>query len=123
MIVSVYNTSIAGVAASPEAIAAGIGVGEATPNAVLGARVGDHRNDPELAGYPPGSGPDLGIRTPPASANPQTPVPPVRHAFGFDDPGRLRPYAPPALDISRTDPRPGAAGATQATPPRASATP
>src|SRR5438552_11644590 len=52
-----YDTSIAGVPASPEAIADGIVVGESSANAVLAARVGDHRNDPDLEGYTPGSGP------------------------------------------------------------------
>src|SRR6266550_4592955 len=68
---SAYNTSIAGVAASPEAIAHGIVVGEAAANAVLAARLGDHRDDPELEGYTPGSGPGVWIPTPPAFANPQ----------------------------------------------------
>src|SRR5262245_52143403 len=53
---SAYNTSIAGIPASPQAIAYGIEVGEAAANAVLAARAGDHRNDPELAGYTSGSG-------------------------------------------------------------------
>lgn len=72
-IVSAYNTSIAGVAASPEAIASGIVVGDAAANAVLAARLGDHRNDPELEGYEPGSGPGVWIPTPPAFASPATP--------------------------------------------------
>jgi len=96
-----YNTSIAGVPASPEAIAAGIVVGEAAANAVLAARVGDHRNDPDLEGYTPGSGPGVWIPTPPAFANPQTPFLRFVTPFGYDDPARFRPHAPPALD-SRT---------------------
>ena len=98
---SAYNTSIAGVSASPEAIAAGIVVGEAAGNAVLAARLGDHRNDPELDGYIPGSGPGVWIPTPPAFANPQTPFLQFVTPFGYDDPARFRPPAPPALD-SRT---------------------
>ena len=96
-----YDTSIAGVAASPEAIANGIVVGEAAANAVIAARVGDHRNDPELEGYTPGSGPGVWIPTPPAFANPQTPFLQLVTPFGYDDPARFRPHAPPALD-SRT---------------------
>src|SRR5437667_11977721 len=66
---SAYNTSIAGIPASPQAIAYGIVVGEAAANAVLAARVGDHRNDPEFEGYRPGSsGPGVWIPTPPAFA-------------------------------------------------------
>src|SRR5215510_2909570 len=68
---SAYNTSIAGVLASPRAIADGIVVGEAAANAVLAARVGDHRNDPELEGYKAGSGPGVWMPTPPAFADPQ----------------------------------------------------
>jgi hypothetical protein len=98
---SVYNTSIAGVPASPEAIADGIVVGEAAANAVLAARLGDHRNDPDLEGYTPGSGPGAWIPTPPAFANPQTPFLRFVTPFGYDDPARFRPHAPPALD-SRT---------------------
>ena len=98
---SAYNTSIAGVIASPQAIADGIVVGAAAANAVLAARVGDHRNDPELEGYTPGSGPGVWTPTPPAFANPQTPFLQFVTPFGYDDPARFRPQAPPALD-SRT---------------------
>ena len=93
-----YLGSIAAVAASAQAIADGIAVGEAAANAVLAARVGDHRNDPDLEGYTPGSGPGVWIPTPPAFANPQTPFLRFVTPFGYDDPGRFRPHAPPALD-------------------------
>jgi PAP2 superfamily len=96
-----YDTSIACVPASPEAIADGIEVGEAAANAVLAARAGDHRNDPELEGYTPGSGPGVWSPTPGGSANPQTPFLRFVTPFGYDDPARFRPQAPPALD-SRT---------------------
>ena len=98
---SAYNTSIAGVPAGPEAIADGIVVGEAAANAVLAARAGDHRNDPELEGYTPGSGPGVWTPTPPAFANPQTPFLRFVTPFGYDDPARFRPHAPPELN-SRT---------------------
>ena len=96
-----YANSIAGLSASPQAIADGIVVGEAAANAVLAERAGDHRNDPELEGYTPGSGPGVWIPTPPAFANPQTPFLQFVTPFGYDDPARFRPKAPPALD-SRT---------------------
>ena len=96
-----YNTSIAAVPASPGAIADGILVGESAAYAVLAARVGDHRNDPDLEGYTPGSAPGMWIPTPPAFANPQTPFLQFVAPFGYDDPARFRPNAPPALD-SRT---------------------
>src|SRR5262245_47140780 len=94
---SAYSASIALVSASPDAIADGILVGEAAALAVLAARVGDHRNDPDLAGYTPGSGPGVWIPTPPAFANPQTPFLQFVTPFGYDDPARFRPHAPPAL--------------------------
>ena len=98
---SAYAASIAAVPASPEAIADGIVVGEAAANGVLAARVGDHRNDPDLEGYTPASGPGVWIPTPPAFANPQTPFLRFVTPFGYDDPARFRPHAPRALD-SRT---------------------
>jgi hypothetical protein len=97
MIDEAYNASIAAVAASPGAVADGILVGEAAANAVLEARVGDHRNDPDLVGYTPGSGPGVWIPTPPAFANPQTPFLQFVTPFGYDDPARFRPHGPPAL--------------------------
>jgi PAP2 superfamily protein len=93
-----YNTSIAGVPATPEAIADGIAIGEAAANAVLAARAGDHRNDPELEGYTPGSGPGVWIPTPPALGDPQGAFLQFVTPFGYDDPARFRPHAPPALD-------------------------
>jgi hypothetical protein len=93
-----YEVSIAGVPASPEAIASGVVVGEAAANAALDARVGDHRNDPELEGYTPGSGPGVWAPTPPASANPQTPFLQYVTPFGYDDPARFRPKGPPSLE-------------------------
>jgi hypothetical protein len=98
---SAYQTSIARVPASPEAIASGVKVGEAAANAVLAVRVGDHRNDPELEGYTLGSGAGAWIPTPPAFANPQTPFLQFVTPFGYGDPARFRPHAPPALG-SRT---------------------
>jgi hypothetical protein len=95
---SAYQTSISQVLASPDAIASGVMVGEAAANAVLAARVGDHRNDPELEGYTPGSGPGAWIPTPPAFANPQTPFLQFVRPFGYDDPTHFRPHAPPALE-------------------------
>jgi hypothetical protein len=95
---SAYSVSIAVVRATPGAIADGILVGEAAANAVLAARVGDHRNDPDLNGYTPGSGPGVWIPTPPAFANPQTPFLQFVTPFGYDNPARFRPHAPPALD-------------------------
>jgi hypothetical protein len=96
-----YATSIAAVAASPGAIADGILVGGDAANAVLGTRVGDHRNDPELEGYTPRSGPGAWIPTPPAFANPQTPFLQFVTPFGYHNPERFRPRAPRRLDRRR----------------------
>ena len=101
IIQSAYDTSIAGLSASPAAISSGIVIGEAAATAVLAARVGDHRNDPELEGYTSGIGPGVWIPTPPAFADPQGPFLQFVTPFGYDDPARFRPKAPPALD-SRT---------------------
>jgi hypothetical protein len=93
-----YAQSIAAVSDSPQAIAEGIVVGEAAANAVLTARDGDRRNDPDSVGYTPGSGPGVWAPTPPAFSAPQTPFLRFVTPFGYDDPGRFRPKAPPALD-------------------------
>jgi hypothetical protein len=98
---SAYQMSIARVPASPEAIASGVIIGEAAANAVLAERTGDRRNDPELEGYTPVSGPGAWIPTPSGFANPQTPFLQFVTPFGYGDPARFRPKAPPALD-SRT---------------------
>ena len=98
---SAYSTSIGRIVASSEAIARGVMAGEAAANAVLTARVGDHRDDPELEGYTPGSGPGVWIPTPPAFANPQTPFLRFVTPFGYNDPDRFRPHAPPALHSRR----------------------
>ena len=95
-----YATSIASVVDTPGAIADGIAVGEAAAIAVLAARVGDHRNDADLLGYTPGSGPGVWIPTPPAFGPPQTPFLRYVTPFGYEDPARFRPHAPPALDSS-----------------------
>jgi len=97
---SAYAASIAALSESPEAIADGIVVGEAAANGVLAVRVGDHRNDPDLEGYTPASGPGAWIPTPPAFGNPQTPFLRFVTPFGYDDPARFRPHAPPALGSS-----------------------
>ena len=98
---SAYDASIAGLSASQTAISSGIIVGEAAAIAVLTARIGDHRNDPELEGYTAGSGPGVWTPTPPAFAAPQGPFLQFVTPFGYDDPARFRPKPPPALD-SRT---------------------
>jgi len=94
---SAYAASIAMVQASAAAIADGILVGESAAYAVLAARAGDHRNDPDLEGYTPGSGPGVWIPTPPAFASPQTPFLQFVTPFGYDDPTRFRPHGPPVL--------------------------
>jgi hypothetical protein len=98
MIETAYAGSIAALAASPEAIADGIVVGENAANEVLELREGDQRDLPDLTGYTPGSGPGVWMPTPPSSASPQTPFLQFVRPFGYDDPTRFRPDPPPALD-------------------------
>src|SRR5262245_31120923 len=54
---------------------------------------GPYRNDPELEGYEPRSGPGVWIPTPPAFGNPATPFLRFVTPFGYDDPARFRPHA------------------------------
>ena len=96
-----YNASIESLDASQQAIDDGIAVGEKAANEVLAAREGDNRNLEELTGYTAGSGPGVWIPTPSGSPNPQTPFLQFVRPFGYDEPSRFRPSAPPALD-SRT---------------------
>jgi hypothetical protein len=93
-----YANSIAGLSASLEEIEAGVAVGEAAANAVLAKREGDNRNLPDLMGYTPGIGPGVWIPTPPAFAAPQTPFLQFVTPFGYGDPARFRPIAPPLLE-------------------------
>jgi hypothetical protein len=96
-----YDAEIAALIEDPQAIADGIAVGEDAANAVLAARATDNRNDPDLEGYTPASGPGAWVPTPPLFLPPQTPFLRYVAPFGYDDPARFRPHAPPALD-SRT---------------------
>ena len=98
MIEATYINSLAGVVATPDSIAHGIEVGEAAANAVIEARKDDHRNDPELEGYTPGSGPGVWAPTPGGTINPQSPFLQFVTPFGYDKPSRFRPAPPPALD-------------------------
>jgi hypothetical protein len=93
-----YAESLAGAPGSPEAIAEGVAVGEAAAGAALAAREEDHRNDPDLTGYVPGSGPGVWVPTPPLFSSPQTPFLRYVTPFGYEDPARFRPQDPPALD-------------------------
>jgi hypothetical protein len=101
LIESAFSATIAAIPASPRAIADGLVVGEAAARAVLAVRVGDHRNDPDLESYAPGSGPGVWIPTPPAFADPRVPFLRLVTPFGYDDPARFRPHPPPSLG-SRT---------------------
>jgi PAP2 superfamily len=101
MIKAAYDAEIAALTASAEAIASGIAAGEDAANNVLAKRETDHRNDPDLEGYTPASGPGAWGPTPPAFLPPQTPFLRYVTPFGYDDPARFRPQAPPALG-SRT---------------------
>jgi hypothetical protein len=96
-----YASSIARLSASPEKIAEGVAIGEAAAIAVLVKRAGDNRNLPDLQGYTPATGPGVWTPTPPASAPPQTPFLQFVMPFGYGDPARFRPKAPPQLASHR----------------------
>lgn len=98
IIENAYNTSIAGVAGSPEARDEGIRVGKEAALAVLDARKKDNRNLPDLDGYTPGSGPGVWVPTSTTDPNPQTPFLQFVKPFGYEEPSRFRPAPPPALD-------------------------
>jgi len=93
-----YNAQIAGLDANDQAKADGIEVGQLAANKVLAEREGDNRNLDELTGYTPGSGLGVWIPTPGGSPVPQTPFLQFVRPFGYEDPSRFRPPAPPALD-------------------------
>jgi hypothetical protein len=76
-------------------------IGETAAIAVLDKRDRDNRNLPDLAGYTPGIGAGVWAPTPPASAAPQTPFLRFVTPFGYDDPARFRPIAPPRLKSPR----------------------
>ena len=98
MIEATYSASLAGVVAEPAAIAHGIEVGETAANNVIDKRKNDHRNDPELTGYTPGTGPGVWVPTPNGTINPQSPFLQFVTPFGYEEPSRFRPAPPPALD-------------------------
>ena len=100
MIESAYAASIDALAATttPAAIANGVAIGDAAAGEVLRLRAGDRRNLTDLYGYTPGSGPGVWRPTPPAFGPPLVPSLRFVRPFGYDDPARFRPSAPPALD-------------------------
>lgn len=101
VIQSAHDLQIAALAGDTQAIADGMETGRVAANAVLDARADDHRNDPDLLGYVPASGPGAWSPTPPLFGAPQTPFLAHVTPFGYDDPARFRPAPPPDLD-SRT---------------------
>ena len=103
IIQAAYDEQIAALTliASAEAIESGIAVGKDAAGEAILKRENDGRNDPDLKGYTRASGPGAWIPTPPGFSNPQTPFLRYVTPFGYEDPARFRPDAPPALD-SRT---------------------
>jgi hypothetical protein len=95
-----YANSIARLSATVEEqeIEAGAAIGEEAANAVLDNRAGDNRDLPDQTGYTPVSGPGFWVPTPPAFGPPQTPFLQWVRPFGYGDPARFRPLAPPLLD-------------------------
>ena len=93
-----YDAQILDVDASQQAKTDGIEVGRQAAEAVLDKRKNDGRNALDQTGYTPGSGVGVWIPTPSGSPLPQTPFLQFVTPFGYDDPARFRPAAPPALD-------------------------
>lgn len=93
-----YARTILSVDGTGETIDEGIRVGRDAAKAVLENRIGDNRNLPDLVGYTPGSGPGIWVPTSTTDPNPQTPFLQSVKPFGYDEPSRFRPAAPPALD-------------------------
>lgn len=91
-----FQTTLAGIAATPDQIAAGVAVGEAAADALIAARA----NDGLAANvtYTPGSGAGAWQPTPPAFAAPATPWLGQMKPFTFDDPGKFLPAGPTPLD-------------------------
>jgi hypothetical protein len=94
---SAYDAQILNVDATQQAKADGIEVGRQAAEAVLDRRNNDGRNALDQTGYTPGSGVGVWIPTPSGSPVPQTPFLQFVTPFGYDDPTRFRPAAPPAL--------------------------
>jgi hypothetical protein len=92
-----YNNLLAGISDTPENIAAGLAVGEVAADAVLDARANDGRNAADQTGYNPCTGPGCWVPTPGGTALPQTPFLSQVTPFGWEDPSRFRPIAPPKL--------------------------
>jgi hypothetical protein len=90
-----FSSSLAGITADPDAMNAGIAVGEAAAMAVINARSGDglEANVP----YVPGSGPGAWIPTPPAFAAPVTPWLGQMRPFTMKAPDDYLPAGPPSL--------------------------
>lgn len=95
---ALYFGAIHSVQGSQQAIDDGIEVGKHAAAAVLDKRKDDNRNLPDAVGYTPGTGPGVWIPTPDGTTIPQTPFLQFVTPFGYDDPARFRPAAPPALD-------------------------
>jgi hypothetical protein len=98
MIEEAYANSIARIAAGLPEIEAGVAIGEAAAHKALAQRDGDNRNLPDLLGYTPASSPGVWVPTPPMFVAPQTPFLEFVRPFGYDDPARFRPIAPPPLE-------------------------
>lgn len=90
-----FNTSLAGIAADPDAVTAGVAVGEEAAMALINARTGDGLE--ANVTYTPGSGPGAWIPTPPAFAAPVTPWLGQMRPFTMKSAGDQLPDPPPAL--------------------------
>jgi len=90
-----FSSSLAGITADPDAMNAGIAVGEAAAMAVIHARAGDGLE--ANVTYVPGSGPGAWIPTPPAFAAPVTPWLGQMRPFTMRAADDYLPDGPPSL--------------------------
>lgn len=91
-----YQTTLGAIAASPDAIAAGVKVGEASADALIAARANDGIG--ANVTYTAGNGPGAWQPTPPAFAAPATPWLGQMKPFTFDNPAKFLPPGPTPLD-------------------------
>jgi hypothetical protein len=94
-----YDAALASLSASEQAKADGIAVGTEAANAVLAARQGDHRDDPDS--YTVGSGPGVWQPTAPAFLAASLPHLKDVRPFSFDDISQYRPAGPPDLSTKK----------------------
>jgi hypothetical protein len=91
-----FQTTLAGISASPDEVTAGVAVGEAAADALIAARANDGLG--ASVTYTPGSGPGAWQPTPPAFLAPATPWLGQMTPFTFSNPAQFLPSGPTPLE-------------------------